>query len=295
LVLVLFGVSALQGCVTTGRVTIEKTTPKAPFVLRLKRFTPERLIFLSPTEASCPTKCSEAVVSPTKYAALVSEFEKALMERGYELVSGAIVSRVENKLAENETREQWDRTEKALLLGKDTGADSIFEVKAYFINRDERHFLKEKGEKDFVQATPSAVRRAIAEGHSKVPWFLWIPPAFPLGPPIYALLRPSPPSSFYLYFWEATVEARILDMDGTVLWSGTQSKGITDTLPEDWTAELKAVYGLNRAQIKKTASGRSENFDLNEYLAPETQTDTLLGMVRSLVATLPDRTAEGRY
>ena len=228
------------GCGSTT-FELKQTKQEDPTIYRsneTKTF-PRKLIFLSTKEAACPTQCSE-VVQAANLQRWVSRIEQKLLDRGYRLVSGAIVSRVEEKLRLSDTREKWDRTEKALLLGKETGADAIFEVRGLWSDLRQRTFIKNKGEESFKEVPRNYADKVISEDpkHKKV-------------------------SRFDVPYWIVLVELRVLDMDGNIVWAGTRSVRTTDIMPTAWIANLKD-YRPN-AKIDSKGNTKDENFDYDMY------------------------------
>ena len=102
------GVVLLAAVVTAGcaptTLTIVRTRPEAPTTLESTRTSkiPTKLLFLSEKEASCPNLCSS--VASEEYRNSVDLIEHLLMEKGFELINGGVVSRVEDRLKESKTR-----------------------------------------------------------------------------------------------------------------------------------------------------------------------------------------------
>ncbi|MCB9558075.1 MAG: hypothetical protein H6707_18315 [Deltaproteobacteria bacterium] len=193
------------------------------------------------------------------YKRLVSHVEKTLLQRGFELISGAIVSRVENRLKKNETREKWDRTEKALLLGKETGADAIFEVRSVYVDVVTRAFIKGDGDAEYVERPLAYARSQISQDSSMR--MVQVP------------------------VWKASVELRIINMDGKVLWSGTKSISTTDIMPEDWHAKVAPIEGrAGAARIEKSG----QNFDYFMYFHDaELQEKRVRMLIEDLIGQTP--------
>ena len=235
---------------------------------------PKKLIFLSKTEAACPKECSEIVHNANKYQGWISQVEQKLLARGYKLISGAIVSRVEEKLVESENRETWDRTEKALLLGKKTGADAIFEVRGLWSDLSERTFIKKKGEDSYKEVPEKYADELIKED-----------------------LKHKEMSRFDVPYWKVLVELRVLDMDGNVMWSGSRFVRTTDIMPEDWIAQLKdsrpnAKIVRKRTsppwQFWRTGNRKDENFDYSRYYYDnELQEEQFYMIIDDLIGRLP--------
>jgi hypothetical protein len=230
----------LFGCGSTS-FELKQTKQEEPTIYlsnETKTF-PRKLIFLSTKEAACPTQCSE-VVQEANLKRWVSRIEEKLLDRGYMLVSGAIVSRVEEKLGLSDTREKWDRTEKALLLGEKTGADAIFEVRGLWSDLRQRTFIKKKGEESFKEVPKNYADKLISEDrkHKEV-------------------------SRFDVPYWIVMVELRVLDMDGNIVWSGMRSVRTTDIMPTAWKANVKE-YRPN-AKIDTKGNRKDQNFDYDMY------------------------------
>lgn len=275
----------LQSCASIP-FTQKKTSLEEPVILvgQAGKTNPKNLIFLSPKEAECPNQCS-SVVRLESYNRIVTRIEQRLQERGYNLISGAIVSRVENKLKESETREKWDRTEKALLLGKDTGADAIFEIRALYVDEGQRWFLKEKGRDVFNEKPHQTVDSAINSWAWEKPgngWYL-----LPIFGWIRLILADSPPSSFMIPYWKAAVDARMIDLDGNIIWSGSKSVRSTDIIPQTWEARLDGGYPMSRTKTSFMGE-RDQNFDLLEYFEnKELQQQELFEIIDALTRQMP--------
>ena len=263
------------GCGSTTFV-LKQTEFKEPIIYGgngTKTF-PKKLIFLSKPEAACPKECSEIVHNANKYQGWISQIEQKLLARGYKLISGAIVSRVEEKLVESDYREVWDRTEKALLLGKKTGADAIFEVRGLWADLDERAFIKKKGEEIYKEVPEKYADELIRED-----------------------LKHKEISRFDVGYWKVLVELRVLDMDGNVMWSGSRFVSTTDIMPEDWIAQLKdsrpnAKIVRKRTsppwQFWRTGKRKDENFDYSRYYYDtELQEAQLYMIIDDLIRRLP--------
>lgn len=175
------------------------------------------------------------------------------MAHGYELVSGAIVSRVEKQLAGNNARETWDRTEKAMLLGRETGADAIVEIRALYIDEAATHYLKESEDTGFKKVSQ---QYADERAEMKVA------------------------SRYELPFWEARVEMRIVSVDGAVLWQGGHSIQTSDVLPESWVITLYDDY----PDARETES----NFDYDMYYRDDQlKMEQLYDIIDALLARMP--------
>lgn len=261
----LFLVLALAICVGCIRdpMIVRRTDPAAPAIQTPASGSqiPLKLLYLTDAEAKCPNRCSEVVKGKEDFAKFSSMLERMLMDRGFELVSGAVVSRVEDRLRENKSREVWDRLEKALLLGKDTGADAIFEVKTLYVDEFKRVFLK-NGNEPYTEVPERYATEVLArDHHARV---------------------------FALDFWSATVELRALDLAGRVIWAGQKTVRITDVLPTDWNAK---VDGEGEVMVR--------NFDYQMYLYnKELIADTLNAIIKELVQKMPSKVdgkrAEGK-
>ena len=247
--------SSLFACFGTPLI-LRKTEPSPPRVMTSNTVKNEKitkLLFLSPDEAQCPNQCSEVVRTKNGYSRFVNEVEKLLMEKGFEIISGAIVSRVENKLSDSQTREKWDRVEKALLLGKDTGADAIFEIKDLFVDEVTKTYLKRPGEKEFREVPQDFAKQFATNEKASI---------------------------FNINIWQATVELRMIDMSGKVIWSGTKTVSLTDVLPSDWTATLSSSY--------PNATVSSENYDFQlYYYNRDLISSTVQDIIKDLVNEMP--------
>ena len=253
LVVMLLG--SLAACFGTPLV-LKKTEPLAPRIMKSnavkdQKFT--KLLFLSPDEARCPNQCSEVVRTKNSYSRFVNEVEKLLMEKGFDIISGAIVSRVETKLSDSQTREKWDRVEKALLLGKDTGADAIFEIKDLFVDEVVKTYLRRPGEKEYREVPKDFANQFAANEKAAI---------------------------FKVNIWQATVELRMIDMSGRVIWSGTKTVALTDVLPSDWIATLKAKYP--NVEVSKS------NYDYQlYYFNRDLISATVQDIIKELVMEMP--------
>jgi len=184
------------------------------------------------------------------------------MEYGYKLISGAIVSRVEDKLRNSETREEWDRTEKALLLGKDTGADAIFEVRNLYIDQRWKSFLKKRSDEVFHPA-PSRYAIEVVQDDKKA-------------------------SRFDIPYWESTVELRMIDMDGNIIWAGSKTVETTDIIPESWEVQLEDDHPMAKISREFWGRRKRENFDYyNYYYSEDFKKEYLYLIIDDLIKRLP--------
>ena len=244
-------------------LVLDKTDPKNAVIS--SSFTniklPKKVIFLSPKEAECPTQCS-GILKEAGYGVFVSYIEQKLMQRGYKLVSGAIVSRIEDKLKESGTREKWDRTEKALLLGKDTGADAIFEVRRLYVDICEKSFLKDRSDEEFKPA-PTRYSIEVVKDDEKA-------------------------SRFPVRYWEASVELRMIDMDGNVIWTGSKTVETTDIIPQSWKVQLKPEYPIARISREFFGRRKRENYNYYHYsYSTDLEEKYLLLIIDDLIKQLP--------
>jgi hypothetical protein len=229
-----------------------------------------KLIFISQAEANCPTQCADTISSQSGFRRIVSHIEKRLSQHGFSLISGDIVSRVEDRLRKNETREKWGRTEKALLLGADTGADAIFEVRSLFIDQRIQTFLKEPGASNFKKV-PMAYAARITQEESSA-------------------------AKFDVPIWEATVEIRMIDIDGNVIWTGAKTVRTTDILPDDWEVLLDRTRPDARiARSLGPLGGRKqENFDYYRYFHDaDLQKEQIKLIIDDLIQQLGDASVSG--
>jgi hypothetical protein len=253
----------VAGCAPL-RLTIAKTTPEEPVFLRgtaSHEAAFARLIFLSPTGANCPHLCTRAVRAEGDYSHFISRLEQRLQERGFNLISGAIVSRVEQMLKGSERGERLDRTEKALLVGKETGADAIFVVRALYVDQVDRWFLKPRGEDNFVEKPENIVHAAIVEWPAQKPsaaWY-WLPVLGWLR----LAMADSSPSRFVVPAWEARVEAQMLDLDGNIVWSGSKAVRSVDVIPSSWEVGLNGHYP--DSEVRSSWGKKNQNFNYFEY------------------------------
>ena len=201
------------------------------------------------------------ILKEAGYKEFVSYIEQKLMQRGYKLVSGAIVSRVEDKL-QGGMRETWDRTEKALLLGKETGADAIFEVRRLYVDQRIKSFLKDRSDETFKPSPIRYVEEVIQDDEEA--------------------------SKFDVQYWEATVELRLIDMDGNVIWSGSKTIQTTDIIPKSWIVELEPKYPEAKIARESFGSRKKENYNFYNYSHSEDlKRKNLYLIIDNLIDNLP--------
>jgi hypothetical protein len=255
-------VATQLSCAANYELIVKKTNPEPPTILQATQSTtiPRRLLFLSDKEARCPSQCTAVVKEQAEYQKFVSFVESLLMERGFELISGAIVSRIEDRLRDSKVREQWDRLEKALLLGKDTGADAIFEIKALYVTETKSVYLKETNSSAFI-LVPERYADEVRQ-------------------------RDPGSSAFPVLGWEATVELRLVDLNGKVIWSAAKTVRLSDRLPESWRVRLAPTYPF--ATPARSLGELPYNFDYNMYVYDTAlQKSTLLEIIEELVGKIP--------
>jgi hypothetical protein len=264
----------MLGCYRSIPLRLEPTPVREAAIMHSPRgpLAANRVIFLSDKEAVCPAACTR-VEFEEEHEAVVSLIERRLQERGYSLVSGAIASRVEGVLKGTDERETWDRAEKLLLLGEKTGADAIFKLQWMFRDDRQWNYLKEANTEHFELKPRRIAEKAIEDWRTRRPYW-W-----------FRVFADSP-SRYDIRVWVIDVSAKMIDLDGNVIWSGTKKLTTSDILPYKWDARLDGRYP--KARIVTLGGMKDENFAYTEYFeSVPLRAENVLMTIDSLISELP--------
>lgn len=269
--LIAAGLLLTTGCTTLSvneaRFSLSKTAPEPAQFLSAPMQKPRKLLMLPLAEAVCPNQCAR-ISHSSRQDEYVAETLRLLMKRGYEIIDGAVVVRVEEHAEKPYFDETWDRLEKALLLGKNSGADAILTIDRLYVDYEPITQMYEKPERG---KAPAGAK------FEEVPERL----ALKAG-----TMKPKTVSVFKAYVWNATVEMRLIDMSGKVIWTGTKTIRSTDIIPETWTAQLVLIPPMARIKIKDGVE--AFNYDYYMYLYNEDkQRQALLNILNELVKKMP--------
>lgn len=184
--------------------------------------------------------------------ALVSAVEHALMAKGFLLVDKGVVSRIEQYLGANthNTRENWNTLEKALLLGKETGADAIVQVRTMKVFRETKVYALRNGENVFNPVPDKYGYNLMWSGQGSILPREW---------------------------WSVMVEIRMINIQGELIWAGFKEVKLTDVLPEDWKAIL--IPQLGGYAMVSEANLPYETYANDEALIRNKLTDALFEML----------------
>jgi len=257
LAVVLFSVAALSGCKKKYTLTVPRTQVQAPEILGRGVPGIRKVIFVHPPEASCPTACSQVIATPEAYNQVIAHAEKAVVQRGYQLISGAIVGRVGGRVMPG----NWEPAQMALAVGKESGADAVFEIRSLYVDLAKETYLIERGDETFKKVPDRYAAKAVRDDRKR------------------SML-------FEVPYWEVHVEMRMIALDGSVVWSASKSIRTTDVVPDSWRARMKKQG--TRAQINRKRKKRDQNYDYFMYFHDvDLQEKQVLFIIDELVKQLP--------
>ncbi len=237
------------GCAKTSTLTVKPSTPQAAELLpadQLEAGVYKRLLLL-PIENSVDVKDTDVAVLSEKSTSYYSaKLEKALLAQGFELISPEIVARAEKGIKGG----KLSGAEKALILGKETKADAVFQVQELAVRGTVDYFTVED-----LKTQPVDASRVKADKKGRL------------------YHAETEQCVFKLPYYELRFEGKLIDArNGNVLWVGSGRQNVVDALEESWVAKLDKDCTLEK-----------ENFVFTDYVALESTLDSTFG---SLVSRL---------
>lgn len=227
-------------CAKTSTLTVKPSTPQAAELLpaeQLEAGVYKRLLLL-PIESDVDVKDTDVAVLAEKATSYYSaKLEKALLAQGFELISPEIVARAEKGLKGG----KLSAAEKALILGKETKADAVFQVQELAIRGTVDYFTVED-----LKTLPVDASRVKADKKGRL------------------FHSETEQCVFKLPYYEVRFEGKLIDArSGDVLWVGSGRENVVDALEESWVAKLDKDCGLEK-----------ENFVFTDYVASESTLDS---------------------
>ncbi len=207
----------LSACGSATTLTVKPSKPQQAELVpvpRLKQYAYKKILLLPPAQAVAlhDVKIKSVVGRPKQY--YTAKLEKALLQKGFEMIDPAIVARAEQGLKSR--KGTLSAAEKAMIMGKETKADAVLIIQSIDVWGYARHFAI--GEENATEVEPGQVRRN-EDGelyHADTEECL-----------------------FRLPYYEVRLEAKMVEAaSGHVLWVGTGRQRTTDVLRQDWSAQL---------------------------------------------------------
>jgi hypothetical protein len=248
-----------SACGKTSTLTVRPGEPPAPELLPAEQLEANiyKKILLLPIESEVEVKDSDlAILNEKGKAYYTAKLEKALLAQGFELISPEIVARAEKKAG------NLSAAEKALILGKETKADAVFQVQELSVRGSTDYFTVEDLETSPVDASRVKTDKKGRLYHAETEKCV-----------------------FKLPYYELRFEGKLIDaQNGNVLWVGSGRYTAIDALAESWVAKLDKDCNLEK-----------ENFVFTDYVAAETTLDTTFaGLLGSLVVPMKKSALAGK-
>ena len=249
--LFLLGSVTAAGCAKTSTLTVKPSTPLAAELLpadQLEAGVYKRLLLL-PIETKVDVKDTDVAVLAEKATSYYSaKLEKALLAHGFELISPEIVARASKGLKAG----KLSAAEKALILGKETKADAVFQVQELAVRGTVDYFTVED-----LKTLPVDASRVKTDKKGRL------------------YHAETEQCVFKLPYYEVRFEGKLIDArNGNVLWVGSGRQNVVDALEESWVAKLDKDCILEK-----------ENFVFTDYVASESTLDSTFA---ALVSRLLD-------
>ncbi len=251
----------MAGCSKASTLTVKPSEPQAAELLpadQLEASVYKRLLLL-PIENNVVVKDTKlAVLSEKDKAYYTAKLEKALLAQEFELISPEIVARAEKGLRGN----KLSAAEKALILGKETKADAVFQVQELSVRGKVDYFTVEDLETQAVDASRVKEDKKGRLYHSETEECV-----------------------FQLPYYEVRFEGKLIDArNGNVLWVGSGRQTVVDALQESWVAKLDKDCNLEK-----------ENFVFGDYVGAEATLDnTFGGLLTRLVTPMKKSALAGK-
>jgi Bacterial SH3 domain len=249
----LFPVVALAlGCAKADTLTVKPGTPTALELLpspRLEEFAYKKILLL-PFEGEVTLEDTELpVLRQQDGSYYTNRLEKALLARGFEVISPEIVARVSKSVKDTG---KLSAVEKAMVMGKETKADAVFVVQSIVVVGIADFYAVDKLET--VKLDPGKVEEKKGQFY-----------------------QPETKDCVYqLPYYAVQLEGKLIDATtGSVLWVGSGRQTVIDSLTESYVAKLG----------KKECELLEENFVFADKLAGEPQ---LSAVVTDLAGRLLD-------
>ncbi len=237
-----------SACGSAANLVIKPSKPAAAELVpdpQLKKFKYERILLLPPEQEVVVEELGVRSVAEKKTRYYTAKLEKALVKKGFRVISPEIVARADKEA--KSSKGTLSAAEKAMIMGKKTQADAVFIVQSINVRGRLRHFALTDEKAEEVEE-PGLVR-VNDDGetvHAKTEQCLYALP-----------------------YYELMLEAKVVDAaSGNVLWLGTGKQSSTDVLRQDWSAEIDGDCQLQK-----------QNFIYGDYLSNE---ETLAKTVTAL-------------
>lgn len=227
---------AASACGSAARLVVKPSKPPAAELVpdpRLKQFNYKKILLLPPEQkvAVKDLKIQSVAEKPTRY--YTAKLEKALVKKGFQVISPEIVARAEGTKSAKGT---LSAAEKAMIMGKKTQADAVFIVQSIGMRGLVKYYVLQDEKASEVEPGLVRVNDDGETVHAQTEQCL-----------------------FALPYYELTLEAKLVEAaSGNVLWLGTGSQRSTDVLRQDWSAEIDGDCELQK-----------QNFIYSDYLNDE--------------------------
>ena len=229
----------IVGCAAPLQLTVQQLQMPTPEVTLAQSFKEKRYksILIVPPEEQEVGGTKKLIGSQT-YNFFLSQIERMLIQAGFRVISQDIVARIENRLqikkTDTSTGSTYTRSEKAMVMGKETNADALLVINTLDLKETTASYIENEVRNGMREATDIEVPQATAQGRC----------------------------SIVLLFKRFHFESKLIDVhSGDVLWIGGGTMDTPHLIPQNWTASLKRI---NRSCIIG-----AQNFDLTSYLADQ--------------------------
>ncbi len=251
------------GCAKADTLTVKPSTPEDPELVpspRLEEFAYKKILLL-PYEGEVTIKDLEfTTLGDQDGAYYTSKLEKALLARGFEVISPEIVARITKS---TKGAGKLSAVEKAMVMGKETKADAVFITQSIMLESVADFYSVD--ELDTLRVDPAKVKQ---------------------DPKSEEYYQPETKDCVYrLPYYAVRLEGKLIDAKtGNVLWVGSGRQTAIDSLSESYVAKLGKKCELVE-----------ENFVFSDKLAGESQlAATFGGLVTRLLDPLKVAALKGK-
>lgn len=253
LVLALLCLPALSGCGSTIALLQKPTEPAAVELVpapRLKQYVYKKILLLPPEKAVEVRDFRVKTVSEKTAQYYMAKLEKALLQKGFQVISPEIVARADQ--GAKDSKNALSAAEKAMIMGQQTEADAVFIVQSIAVQGMVKYFAMQ--DEKAVEVEPGMVR---------------------INDEFEAVHVQTGQCLFALPYYEVRLEAKLVEAaSGAVLWVGTGRQRSTDVLRQDWSAELNNDCKKQR-----------ENFIYSDFLGDEQTLDKIVAALLDRMLT----------
>ncbi|MCA9710994.1 MAG: SH3 domain-containing protein [Myxococcales bacterium] len=233
------------GCAKADTLTVKPTTPDEPELVpspRLEEYAYKKILLL-PYEGEVVIKgLDSAALTEPDGAYYTSKLEKALLARGFEVISPEIVARVAKS---TKGAGKLSAAEKALVMGKETKADAVFVTQSLVLEATADFYSVQE------MKTAKVDSAKVKQDDKSKEYY-----------------QPETKECvFRLPYYSVRMEGKLIDArTGNVLWVGSGRQTAIDSLRESYVAKLGKKCEL-----------LEENFVFTDQLAGEPQLAATFG------------------